>query len=1067
MRFDSAPKPKPVLVIGGGVTGQRAALDMAHVGLDVLLVEKGPSLGGTVAQLGTMFPLHNCLLCRGEAHHGPGCTRPTISPDLLDRARPDNLSVWTQSQVVALEGAPGDFRVTIRREPRYVDVSLCINCDRCAQVCPQAQADPFQAGLAQRKAAYKPALRAVPDAYAIDKGDYCLSCRQVLIHDNCRENQNLSGGRCVAICPTKAINLEQAADTQSVAVSAIVLASGMQLYDAALSQEYGYGRFANVFTGLEMERMTSPAGPGEGRILRRSDGLPPSRIAWFQCVGSRDDTHDYCSAFCCGYATRQAVLARQLLPEAQAHIYLMDDRVFSKSFSATYDPLRAQYGIQMVRCRPSVLREDPATRDLILQATGEDGHLIEERLGMVVLSVGAEAAREAKELAHTLGLVPDEFGFIRTRTFTPVDTPREGVYVAGTAAGPADIADSVMQGSAAAARVSSFLGYRPSIRPLATPAARRSEARRIGVLACDCAGEIGAVIDLAEMLRYAASLPDVILAQVVPFGCLPDGLASIQEIIRAQSLSDVVIGACDRRTYGPLFERQLSAAVQFASLREECAYVHRDDPPGATRKAKELLRMAVEHARNRTRPEPPTITPVRAALVVGGGLAGLTAALHLAEAGIPVHLVEREPYLGGNALRLGRTQEGEEIPTFVSSLIARAKAHPGIAIHTSTEVMRHVGHLGQFTATLQTSFDSPYSYRESKLVCSSRNGSAHEEHLQIGAMVVATGGEEYRGPAYGLGQSDGVLTLLDLGRRLATEPDLPSRLKQMVLVSCVGLWDEPGSTQTWRCSRTCCEGIIRQARTIKEANPSCQVVVLNREVNSYAFREEEYTAARRAGVLFVRYDPADPPRVEQAPDLDRGQAPGGLRVLVRDLTLHETLELHPDLVALGVAILPRADAALTASRLGIPQIEGFYREWESKTQPFASLEPGVYLCGLGHGPKPSRETIAQALAAAHHAASLLLQERITLSPVVAQVDQRHCMGCLNCVRVCPYGVPHIDNQRVEPPGNRGKSYIDPFRCQGCGTCVTDCPGKAIQFAHYSDVQIAGGGLLGKWLADKF
>ena len=1016
-------KPKPVLVIGGGVAGQRAALDLIHAGLDVLLLEKAATLGGTVAQLGTMFPLHNCLLCRGETRHGPGCTRPTLSAELLDRARPDHLAVWTQSQLLALEGALGDFRATIRRQPRYVDVSLCINCDRCAQVCPQELPDPFQAGLVRRKAAYKPALRAVPDAYAIDKGDYCAHC-----------------GRCARVCPTQAINLEQAPITESVAVSAVIVATGMQLYDAALSQEYGYGRFPNVFTGLEMERMTSPAGPGEGRILRRSDGQPPDRIAWFQCVGSRDEDHDYCSAFCCGYATRQAILAKQLLPQIQADIYLMDDRVFSKSFSATYDPLRAQYGIRLIRCRPSVLREDPSTHDLIVQVTGEDGRLIEERYGLVVLSVGAEAAHESKELARALGLATDDFGFIRTASLTPVDTPREGIFVAGTAAGPADIADSLMQASAAAARACSFLGYRPSTGPSVAPDKERAGARRVGVFVCDCAGEIGAAIDLAETIRYAESLPEVALAQVVPFGCLAEGLASMREIIRSQGLGEVVVGACDRRTYGPLFERELPAHVQFASLREECAYVHRDDPTRATGKAKELLRLAVERARHRQPPLPLSLEPTRAALVVGGGLAGLTAALHLADAGLPVHLVEREPRLGGNALRLGRTPEGEDIPNLVNELIARAKAHPKITIHTSTEVTHHVGHLGQFTATLI-----------------SRDGARHEERLQIGATVVATGGEEYRGPAYGLGQIEGVLTLLDLGQRLKAGAELPSRLRQVAFISCVGPWDEPGSAWSWRCSRTCCEGIIRHARTIKEANPACQVVVLHREVNAYGFREEDYTAARRAGVLFIRFDPAEPPRVERMAE--------GLRVLVRDLTLRETLELCPDLVALGVAILPRADAALTASRLGIPQIgEGFYREWESKTQAYASLEPGVFLCGLGHGPKPSRETIAQALAAAHHAASLLTRERIALSGMVAQVDQRYCMGCLNCVRICPYNVPRIDQQRVGPPGNRGKSYIDPFRCQGCGTCVSDCPGKAIQFAYYSEEGITAGGQLGRWLA---
>jgi heterodisulfide reductase subunit A len=1023
MPFDSASqaKPKPVLVIGGGITGQRAAIDLADAGLDVLLIEREASLGGTVAQLGLMFPLHNCLLCRGDALHGPGCTRPTISAQLLDRSRPENLSVWTQSQLATLEGKAPDLRATIRREPRYVDPARCINCDRCAQACPQAIPDPFQAGLAQRKAAYKPALRAVPDAYAIAKGDYCVGC-----------------GRCVDACPTAAINLDQASTSETVAVSAVVVASGMRLYDAALSQEYGYGRFPNVFTGLEMERMTSPAGPGEGRILRRSDGLPPVRIAWFQCVGSRDETHDYCSAFCCMYATRQAILARQLLPDAQAHIYLMDDRVFSKSFSATYDPLRAAYDIHLTRCRPSVLQEDPATHDLILQATAEDGRMIEERFGMVVLSIGAEAASEARGLARTLGLEPDAFGFIRTRALAPVDTEREGVFVAGAAAGPADVCDSVTQGSAAAARVRSFLRRPAATRPTNARPVQYAGERRLGVFVCDCAGEIGAVVDLAPTMQYVSGLTGVAVAQVVPFGCLRAGLEAMRQVVQRENLTDVVIGGCNRRTYSALFARELAVPLEFANLREECALVHRDDPPGATRQAKELLRVAVERARRRPRLEPLTVEPTRAALVVGGGLAGLTAALHLADAGIPVHLVEREPLLGGHALRLGPTPEGEDIAGLTRELIARAQAHAGIAVHTSTEVTQHSGRLGQFTATLR-----------------SQDGSFGEKRLQVGATVVATGGAEYRGPAFGLGASDQILTLLDLDQRLAAKPELPSRLRQATFISCVGPWNEPGGILAWRCSRTCCEAIIKHARALKEANPSCQVVVLHREVNTYTFREEQYTLARRAGVLFIRYGPSQPPQVEQTQD--------GLRVTVMDMALHEELALRPGLLVLAAAILPHADAALTAARLGIPQSgEGFFREWEAKTRSFASLEPGVFLCGLGHGPKPTRETIAQALAAAEHAIALLLQEKIVLSPAVAQVDQKRCMGCLNCVRVCPYSVPRIDIQRGSQ-GNRGKSYIDPARCQGCGTCVSDCPGKAIRMAQYEDEQIVGENLLGQWL----
>jgi heterodisulfide reductase subunit A len=1029
--------PAPVLVAGGGPAGQRAALDLVHAGLPVLLVERGDSLGGTTAQLGTMFPLHACLLCRGEAKHGPGCTRPVISADLLDRGRPDGLEVWTRGRLVSVEGGPGDLKAVVRREPRFVDPARCVACDLCAKACPHEMSDPFEAGLARRRAAYRPADRCVPDAYAIEKGPWCEGCR-----------------KCADACPTGAIDLDEKARTTKVPVSAVVLATGMRLSDPVASAEYGYGRYANVFTGLEMERMCSPAGPGEGRVARRSDGQAPKRIAWLQCVGSRDEKHDWCSAFCCGYATRQAVLARQLLPGSEAAIFMMDDRVFARGFSGTYDPLRREHGIRLARCRLSVLREDPATRDLVLQVSAEDGKVTEERFGMVVLSVGAEAAADAADLARSLGLASGAGGFLRATSLDPVGTGRPGIFVAGTAAGPADIADSVAQAGAAAAGVCAFLDWQPPALVGEPPAAAAVKPRaghsartRIGVFACECAGCISDVVDLPETVRYASRLPGVATARSVTFGCLDEGLQVMRAAVREHHLDAAVVGACSRRTFTPLFERALGIPVRVASLREECAAVHADDPVGATRKARELLRIAAV----RVAPPPAhagapllTIVPRREALVVGAGMAGLTACLRLADAGVAVHLVERADRPGGHALLLDRTPDGADVRLAVGKAAARAARHPNVTLYDGSEVVRLASHLGEFTAIVRTV---------------ARDGRpGRESTLKVGAAVVATGAAEYRGPTYGLGSSPRVVTLLDLGRKLRDEPDLSSHLGQVAFVGCVGPWDEPGTTASWRCSRGCCHTMVRRARALKEANPACLVAVLVREVNTYAFAEEDYTAARKAGVLFARFDPRTRPVVDHRPD-------GSLRVAVADTSLGETLDLAPDLLVLAAAVLPRPEAARTATRLGVRLgADGFVREWEAKTRATATLEPGVFACGLAAGPKPLAEVVAQSLAAAQAALVHLSRTRTVDTRAVARIDTKLCADCLTCVRTCPYGVPRAGDGEFPPGVPRGKAWIDPARCQGCGTCTAECPARAIQLDEWGDGFTLRGGLLGRWVA---
>ena len=1012
-----------VLVLGGGVSGQRAALDIARAGAQVVLVEREATIGGTVAQLGTMFPQHNCLLCRGDAIHGPGCTRPAISAELLDRTTGSKrIEVRTRSRLVGIEGEPGSFRARILQEPRYVTPEKCINCNRCTDVCPKSMPSPFEAGLVTRKAAYKPADRCVPDSYAIDKGEWCEGC-----------------AACEKVCPTDAIDLAAKSSEMTIDVGAVVVATGMRLSDPERYLEYGYGRYADVFTGLELERMTSPAGPGEGRILRRSNGEPPSRIAWIQCVGSRDEEHDYCSAFCCGYATRQAVLSRRILPDAEARIYMMDDRVFARGFSRSYDPLRAQHGVTLERVRLSVITEDPETRELILQVSDESGKARDERYGMVVLSVGAEAAAEATALAETLGIESDGFGFVQTELLDPVSTSREGIYAAGTSVVPADVADSISTAGAAAARVCEFLGIEVAGAPVSereppgTEPASAGESARIGVFACNCAGDVGNVVDLAKVTGDANALPDVVVAQELPFGCLPEGVSAIRASAAENGLTGIVIAGCSARTFAPFFSDELNAEVEVVSIKDECAVVHRGDCSGATRKAAELIRIGVERLRAlRSWTHENLGRPPEKALVVGGGLSGLTAALHLADSGIDVHLVERESHLGGHALLIGNQAEGYDVAGETADLVERVTANSKITLHLQSTVASHTAFGGVLTAFIRP------------------NGQdLQERRFQFGATVIAVGGAEHRGSAYGLGNSPCVVTLLDLH-----SVDVEGSNDPVVFIGCVGPWDEPGNSTAWHCSRGCCETMLRKARLLKEASPGRQVTVLVREVNTYGFREQQYTGARRAGVLFVRFSPEEPPRV----DLSKK----GARILVKDQSIGEELSLDAGLLVLAAATLPRHDGERTAAALGAGLDEdGFFNSWEAKTRSVGSLEPGVFVCGLAAGPKPAPEVVAQGLAASQAALIHLLEDRLVRQDESASIEQKKCATCLTCVRVCPYQIPQYGALTSPPDWPSNKPYIDPYRCQGCGVCACECPAQAISIARNDRERAAG--ILGRWL----
>ena len=985
-----------VMVVGGGIGGMQASLDLAESGFYVYLVESSPTIGGVMAQLDKTFPTNDCAMC-------------IMSPKLVESGRHLNIRIIANAEVDRLDGEPGRFEVTLTKRPRYIQSDRCTGCGECAKHCPVSAIDRYNEGLSKRAAIYLKYPQAVPKVFLIDR-DECIGC-----------------GLCERVCLAKAVKYGDTLEKEDITVGSIILAPGYEVFDARLRPEFGYGVYPNVVTSIEFERLLSATGPHRGHLLRPSDGTIPERIAFIQCVGSRDSScgNDYCSSVCCMYATKEAIIAKEHVHFVKPTIFYMDIRAYGKGFDAYYERARSDHGIRFIKCMVSKVREQFKTQNLLLSYLNEEGKTEEEEFDLVVLSVGMVSSKSAVEMARRMGVEVDTHGFCKTRPFEPTTTSRPGIYVCGAFQAPKDIPETVSQASGAAADAAGEIavsrGSQVVTKEYPPELDVAAQEPRIGVFVCHCGINIGGVVNVPAVKEYARRQKNVVYVDENLYTCSQDTQEKIKNAIRDHRLNRVIVASCSPRTHEPMFRETIREAglnrflFEMANIRDQCSWVHMRQKDRATEKAKELVRMAVANARWIQSLDQLLIPVVPRGLVIGGGVAGLNASLRLAEQGYEVYLVEKEAELGGNLRKLHYTLEGEDVQAYLGDLIHRVTSQPSIHVMTGGQVVDFSGSRGSFSTGVKVGPSMEY------------------RKIEHGITILATGAEEWKPSEYHYGEDPRILTQLDLEARIASRPDDVARVNRVVMIQCVGSRNEARPY----CSRTCCATAIKNGLKIKELNPDAQIYVLYRDMRTYGLLESYYAKARKKGILFVKYEPEKGPEVRK-----EGQR---LSVSFQDRILNERIDLEPDLLILSAATIPRENEAL-AMLLKVPRTaEGFFLEAHMKLRPVDFATDGIYLAGSGHGPKLISESISQASAAVSRSCTILSKEKILVGGIVAVVQGEKCAACLTCVRVCPYEVPLINS--------RGEAEIDVSKCKGCGSCAAECPARAIELMHFKDRQL--------------
>ena len=920
----------------------------------------------------------------------------------------------TLSEVQRIDGEEGNFEVKLTQNPRYVDMDKCIACNACAEKCPKKVSNEYDSGLGKRKSVYVQYAQAVPLKYAID-ANTCI----YFLKGKCKA--------CEKFCPTGAINFEDQKKDITLNVGAVVLSAGSQAFDPAVYDTYGYTKSPNIVTSLEFERILSASGPYGGHMVRPSDKNEPEKIAWLQCVGSRD-THlgarGYCSGVCCTYAVKEAILAKEHSSNGlDTAIFYIDIRTFGKDFERFYNKAKDDLGVRFVKSRITHVEPMGENGKHIIRYVDAAGHSRAEEFDIVVLSVGLGARDQAVSLAKKLDVDLNHYQFAKTGGLDPVKSSRPGIYVCGAFTEPKDIPTSVIDASAAAGKVGARLadarGTLTKTKELPAEIDVKGEPPRIGVFVCCCGTNIAGFVDVPAVVEYAKTLPNVVYAEQNLFSCSQDTQTQISATIKEHRLNRVVVTACTPKTHEPLFQETLingglnKYLFEMANIRNQCSWVHKDDMNKATEKSKDLLQMAVAKVALHEPLVEPRMEINQAALVIGGGVAGMTAARTLAAQRYKTFLVEKNERLGGQALSLSETWQSAPVGPFLDHLIADVTSNENIEVFLNAGVAGVEGFIGNFKTTIQSNGDS--------------------QVLEHGVTLIASGAEEFKTEDYLYSQDQRVLTGLELQKKIL-EGDGFDSYRTAVFVQCVG----SRIPQRPYCSKVCCTQSIKSALSLKAKNPAMDIFILYRDLRSYGFREDLYREARDQGIKFIRYD--------NEKELTVSAAENNLEITFSDRVLRRQMVITGDLLVLASAVVPEKSNPL-AQMYKVPQNDdGFFAEAHVKLRPNDFATDGVFVCGLAHAPKPIEESISQAQAAASRAVTVLSALEVSVSGTVAVVDPNCCSSCGVCVEVCPYSAP----QFIE---NTGKAEVQATLCKGCGLCVASCRSGAIHLKGFDTGQI--------------